>query len=72
MNVSLSVLKNGSKGDNVKALQILLNGLGYACGTADGIMGSKTVSAVKKFQAAKKLTQDGVVGANTWKKLLGC
>ena len=72
VNVSLSVLKNGSKGDDVKALQILLNGLGYACGTADGIFGSKTAAAVKKFQAAKKLTQDGIVGANTWKKLLGC
>lgn len=72
VNVSLSMLKNGSKGDDVKALQILLNGLGYACGTADGIFGAKTVAAVKKFQIAKKLTSDGIVGANTWKKLLGC
>lgn len=72
VNVSLSMLKNGSKGDDVKALQILLNGLGYACGAADGIFGAKTVAAVKKYQADKKLTQDGIVGANTWKKLLGC
>ena len=72
VNVSLSVLKQGCKGDDVKALQILLNGMGYACGTADGIFGAKTTAAVKKYQAAKKLTQDGIVGANTWKKLLGC
>lgn len=70
VTVTLNVLKNGSKGENVKALQILLNGLGYSCGTADGVFGSKTLTAVKQFQKAKKLTQDGIVGANTWKALL--
>lgn len=69
--VTLHTLKSGSKGDNVKALQILLNGRGYSCGTADGDFGSKTLTAVKKFQKAEKLTQDGIVGAKTWAALLG-
>lgn len=70
VTVTLTVVKNGSKGNCVKALQILLNGMGYACGTADGICGSKTVAAVKKFQQAKGLTADGIVGAKTWEALL--
>ena len=64
-------LKNGSKGDDVKALQTLLNGYGYSCGKADGIFGSNTEKAVKAFQKAQKLTADGIAGKNTWSKLLG-
>lgn len=69
-NISLPTLKNGSKGDSVKALQILLNGFGYSCGTADGIWGSKTQAAVIKFQKVNGLTQDGIVGNETWSALL--
>lgn len=70
--VELPVLKKGSEGDSVKALQILLIGYGYSCGKAgaDGDFGSGTHSAVLKFQKAKGLTQDGIVGANTWNALL--
>lgn len=71
VNITLHTLKNGNKGENVKALQILLNGRGYSCGTADGDFGAKTLAAVKKYQKAKKLTQDGIVGAKTWAALLG-
>ena len=53
-----------------KKLQILLNGLGYDCGAVDGDFGAKTLAAVKAFQKAQGLSQDGVVGANTWGKLL--
>ena len=70
VTVTLNLLKNGSKGENVKALQILLNGRGFNCGTADGILGSKTVTAIKSFQDKNGLTKDGVVGAATWKALL--
>lgn len=69
-NISLPTLKNGDRGDSVKALQILLNGFGYSCGTADGIWGSKTLAAVKKFQRVNGLEQDGIVGNATWSALL--
>lgn len=51
-------------------MQLLLNGKGCDCGVADGDFGAKTDSAVKKYQAAKKLTADGIAGAQTWGKLL--
>lgn len=70
VTITLNVLQNGSKGDTVKALQILLNGLGYSCGTADGKFGANTVAAVKKFQSKNKLKADGVVGQATWNALL--
>ena len=72
-NVSLKELAKGSKGNAVKALQILLIGYGYSCGKsgADGDFGSNTYSAVKNYQKAKGLTDNGVVDSKTWSKLLG-
>lgn len=71
VTVNLPLLKRGSKEDSVKALQILLNGNGHNCGTVDGSFGPATLTAVKAFQKAKKLEQDGIVGALTWATLLG-
>lgn len=59
------ILKNGSKGEDVKKLQAKL-GLG-----SDGIFGSGTEAAVKKWQAANGLTADGIVGEGTWTKMFG-
>jgi peptidoglycan hydrolase-like protein with peptidoglycan-binding domain len=56
--------------DEVKELQTALNKQGFSL-TADGLFGRGTENAVKKFQAAHGLTVDGVVGANTWRALLG-
>lgn len=39
--------------------------------TADGLFGLKTKAAVREYQRSKRLTADGVVGINTWKKILG-
>ena len=64
-------LKNGCKGEDVKALQILLSGRGFGCGTADGIFGKNTEKAVKAFQTKKKLEVDGIAGKNTMAALLG-
>lgn len=68
--VELNVLRKGSKGEQVKTLQRLLNAMGYSCGSVDGIFGSRTLIAVKEFQKANKLIVDGVVGRNTWNALL--
>ena len=64
-------LKSGSKGEDVKALQVLLNGYGYSCGKADGIFGSNTEKAVKAFQHDKGLEEDGIAGEDTMSALLG-
>ena len=65
-------LSKGSKGDKVRVLQELLLGRGYDLGTygADGDFGAATWTAVAQFQAANGLTADGIVGKNTWRKLL--
>ena len=71
--VKLRVLKKGSKGEDVRALQRLLIAAGFSCGKAgdDGDFGCGTESAVRAYQRANGLTADGIVGANTWGKLLG-
>lgn len=65
-----SILKRGSKGDNVIALQNNLNQLGYSCGEADGKFGAMTESAVRKFQADHHLTVDGIAGSATQNEIL--
>lgn len=71
--VDVTTLKKGAKGKTVKAVQTLLIGYGFSCGKtgADGDFGTSTLNAVKSFQKNRKLTVDGVVGANTWSHLLG-
>ena len=70
--VYLETLKKGSKGAEVKSLQLLLNGNGYSCGKADGDFGSGTETALKKFQKAKGLNPvDGICGQATWAAILG-
>lgn len=64
-------LRKGSTGDDVRALQILLNGRGYYCGAADGTFGNQTDKAVRAYQEAKKLTADGIAGPATMRSLLG-
>ena len=70
---SLPMLKKGSSGGTVKALQFLLIGYGFDCGTwgPDGEFGTATEKAVRAFQTAKGLEADGIVGEKTWAKLLG-
>lgn len=69
----LPLLKKGDKGDPVKAMQILLIGYGFSCGSAgaDGDFGNGTESALKKYQSKKSLSVDACCGPNTWSKLLG-
>lgn len=70
VQIDLPILKKGSKGEAVKTIQRLLNVLSYSCGTVDGIFGANTEKGVKAFQKASGLTQDGVVGRQTWSDLL--
>lgn len=72
-NVALKTLREGSVNANVKALQQLLIANKCSCGKygADGEFGPDTLTAVIKYQRAKGLDDDGVVGPATWGKLLG-
>jgi GH25 family lysozyme M1 (1,4-beta-N-acetylmuramidase) len=71
--VELTMLQKGMEGESVKALQILLNGYGFDTGYsgADGIFGTYTDAAVRRFQKARGLDVDGIVGNDTWSALLG-
>lgn len=72
-SVALRTLRFGDKGDDVKALQILLLGNGFPCGKwgADGVFGIATENAVKEYQRKNGMEADGVAGPITGGKLLG-
>lgn len=63
------VLRSGSKGAAVKALQTQLRRYGHGI-SVDGAFGPATLKAVKSFQKSKGLSVDGVAGPNTWRALI--
>ena len=68
--IYLRTLSEGCKGEDVRALQILLSGRGFKA-DADGIFGPKTKNAVEKYQNKIGLAENGVVDVLDWSKLLG-
>lgn len=63
------VLRQGSTGEQVKRWQ---RGLGV-CGfrvAVDGAFGPGTAAATKRFQAACRLSADGIVGPRSWSEML--
>ncbi|MCY7391842.1 MAG: peptidoglycan-binding protein [Leptolyngbyaceae cyanobacterium CAN_BIN12] len=65
-----SLLKTGSQGTEVIELQGILKLLGYYTGLVNGGYDQPTAIAVTKFQKAAGLPADGVVGLETWNRLL--
>lgn len=67
----LQTLNFGKKNADVKKLQERLIALGYDLGIygADSHFGTKTYTAVCKFQRDNGLKVDGIVGQQTWKAL---
>lgn len=63
-------VRKGAQGNITKLLQERLVTLGYNTNGVDGIFGNGTKNAVIAFQKSKGLSADGIVGANTWRKLL--
>ena len=57
--------KYGSRGEEVRTIQTKLKRWGYYNGNVDGIYGSQTLAAVKKFQKKNGLTVDGIAGTKT-------
>lgn len=72
VEVTLNMLKRGSIGNQVWSLQALLIAKGYDLGKygLDGEFGGDTEKAVKDFQQRYSLDVDGIVGKDTWSKLL--
>jgi len=64
----MSVLKQGSRGDEVRAAQDKLKQLGFAI-DADGIFGEKTHAAVITLQTVFGYDIDGMAGPATLKLL---
>lgn len=62
-------VKKGAKGNVTRLIQERLNSVGFNIST-DGIFGENTKNAVKVFQKNRGLTQDGIVGPNTWEWFL--
>ena len=68
--VELPIVKHGDKGFKVVAVQMLLNKHNFSVKYTDGDFGPDTLAKVKAFQKAKGMTADGIVGRDTWVKLL--
>ena len=69
-----TALRQGSSGQNVRLVQFWLKIARTVYSslnniTVDGIFGSSTTAAVRRFQTYFGLTSDGVVGRTTWNKL---
>ena len=63
--ISYAEVASGNTFGNVAAVQARLKTLGYYTSSVDGVWGSGTDSAVKRYQSAKGLKSDGVVGSAT-------
>ncbi|NFD78806.1 peptidoglycan-binding protein, partial [Clostridium botulinum] len=46
----MRILKKGDRGSDVRKIQAVLQKIGYDVGPIDGIFGSNTEEAVKRFQ----------------------
>jgi len=67
--MAYSTVRTGSRGADVKTLQTMLNTVANAKLGVDGIFGTNTRNAVRKFQSANGLSVDGICGPKTWAKL---
>ncbi len=62
------LLKYGDTGSLTELLQLALSRAGYYTGNIDGIFAEKTLSAVRAFQRAFFLKEDGIAGEKTFEK----
>lgn len=66
---SNALSKQGSRGDEVTAIQTKLRESGYYNGKIDGVFGSGTKNALISFQKDNGLTADGIAGSKTLQAL---
>jgi N-acetylmuramoyl-L-alanine amidase len=65
-----SILRIGSQGEEVTEIQGMLKLLGFYSGVVNGVYDNPTAEAVTRFQQAAGLKPDGIVGMDTWDRLL--
>lgn len=70
-DIKVPLLKNGSTGEDVKTVQILLAANGHDPKGADGKWGANTTAAMKSWQKAEGIKMDGICGSESWTHLLG-
>ena len=72
VSISFPTIRKGDTGTAVKVLQLALVAYEYNIGKygADGEFGLDTENAVKRFQKNSGIEFDGIVGENTWGKLM--
>ena len=70
LGLSTNPLRKGSKGSGVAYIQQLLNEVNNAKLVADGDFGNLTQAAVLIFQKKAGLVEDGIVGSNTYAKII--
>lgn len=64
----LQLTRPNMRGDDVRALQLALNSLGFS-GGAGGVFNAATQARVRQFQSDRKLKVDGIAGPLTWSEL---
>ncbi len=69
-DIGLHELSKGCAGPEVKTIQRIIFARGINHEAVDGEFGPKTKAGVIELQKQLGLTQDGVVGKDTWKKVL--
>ena len=62
-------MNGGADSEQVKSVQKALQGKGMDPGPIDGVMGPKTMAALKAFQKDQKLTESGRLDDQTREKL---
>jgi len=62
---------HGDQGQDIASIQAQLNALGYNAGSVDGDFGDATATAIANFQRDRGLDTDGVIGADTYRALMG-
>lgn len=61
--------KKGHRSPAIREMQRFLNKNGLTCGSADGVFGEKTQTALKEWQRSNGLTADGAFGTKTNEKM---
>lgn len=75
VEIYLFMLREGNQNAQVETLQSLLNARGFVGEDGepldvDGIFGNNTDYAVRDFQRDEGISPDGIVGFDTWSRIL--